>query len=277
MNVIPWMVALPLVGGFLLVLLPKGRPRLADLLANLFTAALLVLAVTALLAGGHHVYRIGGWSSREGIVFVLDGLSALMLLVVAVVSFAATLFSVNYMDRYTARPKYYGLFLLMVVGMNGVILTGDMFNLFVFLEIASIASYALVAFGCQREELEASFKYAILGSVASTFILLAVAVLYMNFGVVNMARLGVAVAGAGGVLAGPATVFALALLVGGLALKAALVLRARLFRPRCLILVRLAARLSPPCTSRKLPVRSSTKQLSLFPVGVVSARPRSSR
>ena len=223
MHLIPLMVALPLVGGFLLALMPRRRPRLADLLANLLTVALVVLAIAAVTVGGRHVYRVGGWSSRVGIVFVLDGLSALMVLVVAVVSLAATLFSVNYMDRYTARPKYYGLFLLMVAGMNGVILTGDVFNLFVFLEIASIASYALVAFGCEREELEASFKYAILGSVASTFILLGIAMLYMNFGVVNMARLGLAIDGAGGALSGPGVVFALMLFVAGLGLKAALV------------------------------------------------------
>jgi len=223
MHLIPLMVALPLVGGFLLALMPRRRPRLADLLANVFTVALVVLAIVAVTVGGRHVYRVGGWSSRLGIVFVLDGLSALMVLVVAVVSLAATLFSVNYMDRYTARPKYYGLFLLMVAGMNGVILTGDVFNLFVFLEIASIASYALVAFGGEREELEASFKYAILGSVASTFILLGIAMLYMNFGVVNMARLGLAIDGAGGALSGPGVVFALMLFIAGLGLKAALV------------------------------------------------------
>ena len=98
-----------------------------------------------------------------------------MLLVVNVVSFASTLFSVRYMERFTAAHRYYSLFLLMVAGMNGVVLTGDLFNLFVFLEIASIASYALVAFGCEQDELEASFKYLVLGSIGSTLVLLGIA------------------------------------------------------------------------------------------------------
>jgi multicomponent Na+:H+ antiporter subunit D len=71
--------------------------------------------------------------------------------------------------------------------MNGIIVTGDLFNLFVFLEIASIASYALVAFGTEAEELEASFKYAIMGSVASSFILLGIALLYSYTSTLNMA------------------------------------------------------------------------------------------
>lgn len=223
-DLVPLMVAVPLAGGFLLPLIPKTRPRLADAVANAVAAALLALAIMTLFLHQPLVYRVGGWGSNVGIVLVLDGLSAFMLLVVAVVTLAATLFSVNYMDRYTGRPKYYGLFLLMVAGMNGVIVTGDVFNLFVFLEIASIASYALVAFGTEREELEASFKYAILGSVASTMVLLAVAVLYAGLGTVNMGNLAERLAAVpGGVLANPACLFALMLFVAGLGLKAALV------------------------------------------------------
>ena len=124
-----------------------------------------------------------------GISWVLDGYGNLMLLVVAVVSFASTLYSVRYMERYTAAHRYYSLFLLMVTGMNGVIITGDLFNLFVFLEIASIASYALVAFGCEQDELEASFKYLVLGSIGSTLVLLGIAFVYGATGYLNMASI----------------------------------------------------------------------------------------
>jgi multicomponent Na+:H+ antiporter subunit D len=73
--------------------------------------------------------------------------------------------------------------------MNGVILTGDLFNLYVFMEIAAVASYSLVAFGCEHEELEASFKYAVLGTLASTFILIGVALVYGMTGTLNMAHI----------------------------------------------------------------------------------------
>ncbi|MCK4255755.1 NADH/ubiquinone/plastoquinone (complex I), partial [candidate division WOR-3 bacterium] len=94
---------------------------------------------------------------------------------------------VNYMERFTEKNRYYCLFLLMLAGMNGVILSGDMFNLFVFLEIAAISSYSLVAFGTESEELEAAFKYQVMGTIASSFILLGIALLYSYTGTLNMA------------------------------------------------------------------------------------------
>ena len=222
MNLVPWVIALPLGMGFLLPLVPKRRRRVADLLANLTMLAVVYMAVS--LIGDRAVYQVGGWAPPIGINLVLDGLSALMLLVVAVVSLGATLFSVRYMDLYTGRPKYYSLFLLMVAGMNGAILSGDLFNLYVFLEIAAIASYALVAFGCEEKELEASFKYAVLGSVASGFILLGIALMYSMFGTLNMAHMSRKLAVAGAVGAGhQVATFSLLLFIAGLGLKAALV------------------------------------------------------
>jgi len=112
----------------------------------------------------------------------------------------------------------------MVAGMNGVALSGDLFNLFVFLEIASLASYALVGFGCEHEELEASFKYMVLGSIGSLFVLFAVALVYGNTGSLNMAYVSKAIQAKaldGSGMTGLA--FALALFVVGFGLKAALV------------------------------------------------------
>jgi len=182
------------------------------------TVSLLVLAVASI--GRYEVYEVGKWPIPLGINLVLDGLSCLLLLVISVVSAAAMLFSAGYMEQYTAKPKFLSLFLLMVAGMNGVVLSGDIFNLFVFLEIASIASYALVGFGCEHEELEASFKYMVLGSVASLFILFAVGVVYGNTGTLNMAHISRAVASSG---LNAGLTFAMALFITGFGLKAALV------------------------------------------------------
>ena len=184
---VPLLVAIPLGGAFLIPLISRRLPRLADILGNLATLALAVTALLLLRDRG--VYRIGGWAPPIGISWVLDGFNNLMLVIVNVISFCATLFSIRYMERYTAKYKYYSLFLLMVGGMNGVILTGDMFNLFVFLEIASVASYALVAFGCEHEELEASFKYLVLGSIGSTLVLMGIALTYGASGYLNMASI----------------------------------------------------------------------------------------
>ena len=219
MNVpLPMFVAVPLVVAFVLPVLPKAGKAVATLLANLATVCLVVLAV--LSVGEARVYEMGGWSIPLGINLVLDGLSSLLLLAVSAVSAAAMLFSTRYMEQYTAKPKFLSLFLLMVAGMNGVILSGDVLNLYVFLEIASIASYALVGFGCEHEELEAAFKYMVLGSIASVFILFGVALVYGNTGSLNMAYISRAIQGTG-MNAGLS--FALSLFIVGFGLKAALV------------------------------------------------------
>lgn len=221
-GLLPAFVVIPLIAAFILPLFGKKGKDAATILANAITILLLVLAIIVVSTGTTEIYQIGKWSIPLGINLVLDGLSALMLLAIGVVSAAAMLYSARYMERYTAKSKYLSLFLLMVAGMNGVVLSGDIFNLFVFLEIASLASYALVGFGCEHEELEAAFKYMVLGSVGSVFILFAVALVYGNTGTLNMAYISQAIHKAGtGINAGLS--FALALFIVGFGLKTALV------------------------------------------------------
>jgi len=191
MKFLPYFVILPLAGAFLVIFVDsvvkntKARDTAADIIANALMLGLLIISLT--LFGKSGSYSVGGWAPPFGINFLLDGLSALMLAVVNTIAFLAGLFSINYMRQYTGKRHYWALFLLMLAGMNGVVLSGDFFNMFVFLEIASIASYALVAFGTEAEELEASFKYMVMGSVASAAALLSIAILYAKFGLLNMA------------------------------------------------------------------------------------------
>ena len=215
---LPLFIAVPLVVAFVLPMFGRRGKSAATALANIATISLLVFAVASI--GKTGIYEIGKWSIPLGINLVLDGLSSLLLLAINVVASAAMLFSTKYMEQYTAKSKYLSLFLLMVAGMNGVVLSGDIFNLFVFLEIASIASYALVGFGCEHEELEASFKYMVLGSIASALILFAIALIYGNTGTLNMAYISRSIQNTG-INAGLA--FALSMFMAGFGLKAALV------------------------------------------------------
>lgn len=221
MHTIPLFVAIPLGAGFFIPMVARKLPRLADVLANLTTLILLILSLSVIGKSG--VYWMGGWGIFKnvplGIALVLDSVSVFMLITISVVSFFVTIYAIQYMDRFTAKARFYALFSLMIAGMNGVVLTGDLFNLYVFLEIASIASYALVAFGCEHEELEAAFKYLVLGSVGSTLILFAVILLYAVTGSLNMAKVSAII---GGNL-GPVHLFAIALFIAGFGLKAALV------------------------------------------------------
>lgn len=189
MQIIPLFIAIPMGAAFVLAMLGKARHTLIDLLANIVTAFLLILAISVIGVKGTTTYVMGKWFPPIGIVLVLDGLSIFMLVMVNLISFLATVFSISYIERFTAKAKFYSMFMLMLTGLNGVILTGDIFNMFVFLEIASIASYVLVAFGTEDEELEASFKYMVISTVGSLFVLLAIALLYGMTGTLNMAHL----------------------------------------------------------------------------------------
>ncbi|MDP2923819.1 MAG: proton-conducting transporter membrane subunit [Candidatus Omnitrophota bacterium] len=190
-NIIPFFVIIPLLCAFLISLLGRylKRPFVHSLSAlSCFLLMLLSFySLYILRSNPVFVYKIGGWLPPFGICMVLDGLSSFMLITVNLVAFFVCIYSLSYMEKYTDKPKFYTLFFLMLTGMNGLIVTGDLFNLFVFLEIASIASYALVAFGTEAEELEAAFKYTIMGSVASSFIFIAIAFLYGFTSTLNMA------------------------------------------------------------------------------------------
>ena len=220
----PLLVAIPLAGGFLMPLVARltGPRRSAAVLPILLAAGLLALGIWLLVVGGEPlVYWVGGWTFPVGISLVADGLSRLMVVIVAAISLAALVFSIDYMARFTSPGLYYALFLLMLAGMNGVVLSGDLFNIFVFLEVAGIASYALVAFGTESDELEAGFKYLVLGTIASAFLLVGIALVYNVTGQLNWAKVGEAID-----LAGGATLpiyVAAAFFLMGFGLKAAMV------------------------------------------------------
>lgn len=186
-SILPLFVAVPLAGAFLSSLLGKTSSKISDFLGSLVPAILVLLSFSFIGLKEVLVYKMGGWIPPFGIVFVVDGLTVLMLVTVNVVALMSTIFSISYMEKYTDKWKYYTLFLLMLTGMNGAVITGDMFNLFVWLEIGAISSYALVAFGTEGEELEASFKYAVMSSVASLFILVGIGLLYSYTSTLNMA------------------------------------------------------------------------------------------
>jgi multicomponent Na+:H+ antiporter subunit D len=221
-DLVPLFVAIPLGLAFTMPILRRLSSVLPDVLANLATLSVTVLSFL-MIGSAPLVYTVGGWEPVNGvpigIYMVVDGLTVLMLLVVNGIGFLASLYSIEYMRKYTDKARFYMLFLLMLAGMNGVVISGDMFNLFVFLEVAGIASYALVAFGTEAEELEAAFKYQVMGSVASAFILVGIAFLYWLTGTLNMADAGRVLQEQG---RSQAVLFVGALFLMGFGLKAAI-------------------------------------------------------
>jgi len=222
-NIIPLFVVIPLAGAFIISIVGKRIKWLPDVAGSIATLAILILSfvgISLTKTYGTLVYSVGSWKAPIGIAMVLDGLSAFMLVTVNLVAFAIAIYSIQYMVRFTSKWKFYTLFLLMLGGMNGVIIAGDLFNLFVFLEIASVASYALVAFGTEKHELEAAFKYAVMSTVGSLFILMGIVLLYSYTSTLNMADIARVIAEKG---AGNIILMVSVLFIMGFGLKAALV------------------------------------------------------
>lgn len=175
-------ILVPLVMASLLPLIGKISKRLLpDVLSNIVLLFLLLYTVfvgrqvVILNAGFQQLFWFG---EKLNINLALDGFSVFMLLVISLVSFAVGLFSINYMERYGSKSIYYALLLIMIAGMNGLVLATDLFSIYLFLEVAAVASYALVAYGLKHDELEASFKYLMLSAVASAFILISITIIF---------------------------------------------------------------------------------------------------
>ncbi|HSV30859.1 MAG TPA: proton-conducting transporter membrane subunit [Atribacteraceae bacterium] len=187
--IIPSLVILPLVVGLLLTLVGRKNPRFSEG-AALLTTGLVVIFSILLIPGinrtGSIVYEFSGWSIPYGIAFVFDHLSAFFVLIVGVLTFCAILYSLATIRKYGGTWNYYSLIMFLVAGMNNIVLTGDLFNLFVFMEITLFASYALVAFQGRAEQFEAAFKYAIMGFISSTFILIGIGSLYNLFSTLTL-------------------------------------------------------------------------------------------
>ena len=218
-NILPLSVAIPLLSAVIILILGKFTKGLGSIIAVACTVITLFFSIV-MFEYPDGTYWMSGWPPPLGITLAVDAFSKLLLLTVNLVAFLAAVYSVTYMQKYTAQEKFYALFVLMLAGMNGVVITGDLFNLFVFLEIASLASYALVGFGVEHEELEAGFKYLILGSVASTAILFGIALVYNLTGTVNMAD---AARFLSGLQTNRTFTFAAGMFIFGFALKAGLV------------------------------------------------------
>ena len=217
LTLLPLMVAVPLGGAFVTGLVGDRRHGLA---AGITCGVMVALVAGAgAMIGLSGTYGVGSWPGPYGIELRIDALAVLVLLLVASIGLAAAVYSTRYIGDDTEAGRYYTLFLLLVAGMNGVASAGDLFNLYVFVEIASMASYALVAFGGRAEQLEASFKYAVLGTIASTLILLGIGALYGLTGTLNMAHLAEGLSASDGTLG----ILATGMLLSGFGLKAALV------------------------------------------------------
>ncbi len=141
---------------------------------------------------GPQLYAFGGWPPPLGISYEVDALGAVLGALTAWVMLFIAIYSRWYMDKETGIPYYYTLLLGLEAGLIGCIYTGDVFNLFVMLEVLSISAYGLVGFHRGRAEaVEAAVKYGIIGAAATTVYFIALVFIYGSYGTLNMADLAI--------------------------------------------------------------------------------------
>jgi multicomponent Na+:H+ antiporter subunit D len=213
----PLSVAVPLVAAALLAVVRRpARPRRIVLLGTL--GLLLVHHVVLLVAtadGTVLAARIGGWPGGVAITFVIDTFSALILVATSLLALVCVWFAVAAGED--ERPLFAPLILVLVAGVAGVLLTGDLFNMFVFLEVALMPSYALMSMSSDRARFAAGRLFVSISLLTSTVFLIAVGLVYGIVGTVDLASLAGAAAGS------PPLAAAGAVLLAALAVKSALV------------------------------------------------------
>lgn len=156
------------------------------------TAGLWLLSIAGLftiLQDGIVVLRMGDWAPPYGIILVADALSMTMVVLTSTIALAVVVYSRRSVEQDYQEHYYYPLFFILLMGVNGAFLTGDLFNLFVFFEILLIASFALLALGSKPGQLRETVKYVVLNLIASTFFLVGLSILYNTLGTLNMADL----------------------------------------------------------------------------------------
>jgi multicomponent Na+:H+ antiporter subunit D len=188
--------AIPLTGA-VVAMLAGSRVAVQRVVA--LSSAVATLGVTVVLLievsqRGVQMTRLGGWPPPFGIVLVADLLAALLALVAGLIGLAVTVSSPAGVGRGRERYGYYPLLLVLVAGVEGAFLTGDLFNLYVCFEVMLMASFVLLALGGERAQLEGSIKYVSLNLLSSTLFLTGIGLLYGLTGSLNFAELSVRVA-----------------------------------------------------------------------------------
>jgi multicomponent Na+:H+ antiporter subunit D len=191
------LIAIPILAAALTMML-RSRSKLQAGLSVLASFSLVIIGLLLLMEvwrSGIQVYEVGEWG-KYGIMLVADLLSAGMVVLSAGVSFLSLIYSLDYIEK-RSLPTYYPLFNLLIAGLHGSFLTGDIFNLFVFFEVLLLSSCGLVmalekgGVTKSSDKLEATFKYLILNMLGSFLMLIAVSALYATTGTLNMADISV--------------------------------------------------------------------------------------
>ena len=181
-------IVLPLVTAAVLLLFDERNRRLKMAINVISVVLQIAIAIELMImaiekAPEPMVYLIGDWPAPFGIVLVLDRLAALMLVLTSVLGLASLSFALA--NWYKASPNFHTIFQLLLMGLNGAFLTGDLFNLFVFFEVMLAASYGLALHGSGVARVKAGMHYIVINLVASSLFLIGVSLIYGVTGTLN--------------------------------------------------------------------------------------------
>ncbi|WP_421792297.1 monovalent cation/H+ antiporter subunit D family protein [Hyphobacterium sp.] len=185
-------VVIPLLMAAVATVMPNGKAGWTIALVTTVASALVAIAVAVNVQSvGVISYAMGGWEPPAGIEFRIDDLNAVLLLLIAFTGVLSVIYALPSVADEIAENRqalFYAAFLVCFAGLIGVAITGDAFNMFVFLEISSISTYILVGMGASgdRRALTAAYNYLILGTIGATFFVIGVGFLYMATGTLNM-------------------------------------------------------------------------------------------
>jgi formate hydrogenlyase subunit 3/multisubunit Na+/H+ antiporter MnhD subunit len=214
-NVIIWVIMIPLLGSLLCVLWPR-RSGLIGISANLITLLCSILLVVQVHHQGPVTHRPGNWQDGLGITLYADAFSAIMLVMCMLVIAAVSIYASGYFNSQVKSIRFWSLWQLLVVAINALLLSGDLFNLYITLELLGLSAVALTALSDQRAALQAAIRYLSIGLLGSLVFLLGVALVYAGYGTLDMQALSAAIK------AEPLSLVALTLMTSGLLIKSAL-------------------------------------------------------
>jgi multicomponent Na+:H+ antiporter subunit D len=246
---------------------------MATLAVTWACAMLAVMQLMAVVDSGVISYELGGWAPPWGIEYRIDALNAFMALIVALlgaITLPYALLSVEKEIPQQQVPLFYSAFLLCLTGLLGMTQTGDIFNLFVFLEISSLSSYALISMGQRRQALTSAYQYLIMGTIGATFFLIGVGLIYSETGTLNMMDLAARLPDVAGL---KTTHTGFAFIMIGFALKLAM-FPLHLWLPNAYTYAPTAITVFLAATATKVALYVMLRVLfSVFPSSFVSAAP----
>lgn len=183
-------VVTPLLAGAISVLLNSRKGAwFITLLTSLFCFYASINLMQMVQETDVLSYTLGGWAAPLGIELRIDALSALMLLILTGSALLVSIYALKSVEKEIPEQNqvlFYTALLMVLAGLIGISVTGDAFNVFVFLEISSLSTYALISLGRDRRALHASYQYLMMGTIGATFILIGIGFMYVMTGTLNM-------------------------------------------------------------------------------------------